>query len=154
MLNLWSYEPHGQLKLPGFEERLPDLATLSRRTLGRLGELTAWNGLEASGYRVQRSRRYQGDLRVITGDGEVLYVEVKTARQCSDNKWRFTLYSRGCDHRHSDVVLLLALLDYQAVPFMIPVKDLPGHQCVITSDPTTYRGRLARFRQDMPLLLP
>lgn len=69
-------------------------------------------------------------------------------------QWRARLYKRGCtDHRHADLVVLLAVVGVRAVPFVIPVRDLPGRQCVITSDPERYAGRLAAFRQDTSIRL-
>lgn len=154
MLTLYGFEQPAQMCLPGFEVETAPVANLKRLTLGKLGEFTVWNALEASGYQVRRARMFQGDLHVISPDGEVFYVEVKTARRGKDGKWRFGLIKPGCtDHRHADLVVALAVVGCQAVPFVIPVGELPGRQCVITSDPQRYAGRLSAFRQDAPLTL-
>jgi hypothetical protein len=154
MLTLYGFEQPDQMALPGFEVEIAPVEILNRRTLGRLGEFTVWNALEASGYQVRRARMFQGDLRVIAPDGEIFNVEVKTARPGADGKWRACLYKRGCtDHKHADIVVLLAVCGVQAVPFVIPVKDLPGRSCVITSSPQRYAGRLAAYRQDAALRL-
>lgn len=154
MLTLYGFEHPDQLALPGFEVETAPVETLKRFTLGRLGEFTVWNALECAGYTVRRARMFQGDLRCVSPDGEIYYVEVKTARRGRDGKWRARLYKRGCtDHRHADLVVLLAVVGVRAVPFVIPVRDLPGRQCVITSDPERYAGRLAAFRQDTSIRL-
>lgn len=154
MLTLYGFEEPDQLALPGFEVETAPVEDLNRRTLGRLGEFTVWNALERAGYRVRRARMFQGDLRAISPEGEVYNVEVKTARRGGDGKWRACLYKQGhADHKHSDVVVLLAVCGVQAVPFVIPAAKLPGRQCVITSDPQRYAGRLAEFRQDAPIRL-
>ena len=154
MLTLYGFEQPNQLALPGFEVKTAPIEILNRRTLGRLGEFTVWNALERAGYHVRRARMFQGDLHAISPDGEIFHVEVKTARRGGDGKWRACLQKRGCcDHKHADLVVLLAVCGVQAVPFVIPAAKLPGRQCVITSDPQRYAGRLAVFRQDTSLKL-
>jgi hypothetical protein len=149
MLTLYGFEQPDQLALPGFEVETAPIEILNRRTLGKLGEFTVWRALEAAGYQVKRARMFQGDLRAISPDGEIFHVEVKTARRGGDGKWRACLYKRGhADHKHADVVVLLAVCGVQAVPFVIPASRLPGRQCVITSDPQRYAGRLAVYRRD------
>lgn len=134
---------------------LPGLCSLvyptpRRSTLGRMGEITVEKALKAAGYQVRQGRRHEGDLHVIDrGTGQVLFVEVKTAMRSVDRKWRFTLFVRGkTDYRHSDVVVLLAVLDdFTYVPFAIPVPDLSDRsQLCITSHPATYAGWLAAYR--------
>lgn len=124
----------------------------SRTGVGTLGELTAKQLFAESGYYAARARRRRaGDLVVIDrATGEAHRVEVKTARRCSDGKWRFTLWKKGStDHRDSDYVLLLAVLaDGAVIPFLVPVAVLRDQrQAVITSEPTAYNGKLAPYRQ-------
>jgi hypothetical protein len=141
-----------QLFLPGFEFIIPD----HRRTLGFAGEMTAAQLLTEAGYRVTRSRRYEGDLKAQNRQtGELFRVEVKTAMRCKDGKWRFLLFKKSrfgvTDYRNSDVVLLLAVIEsFQVVPFVVPVAALGRSrvQLVITSHPLRYAGWLAPFRQD------
>lgn len=154
MLTLYGFEQPDQLALPGFEVETAPIEILNRRTLGKLGEFTVWAALECAGYQVRRAHMYQGDLRAISPDGVIFNVEVKTARKGRDNKWRACLFKSGCtDHRHADIVVLLAVCGVQAVPFVIPANKLPGRQCVITSDPQRYAGKLSVFRQEAALSL-
>jgi len=154
MLTLYGFEQPDQLVLPGFEVETAPVEILNRRTLGKLGEFTVWAALERSGYQVRRARMYQGDLHAISPEGEIFMVEVKTARRGGDGKWRACLYKRGCtDHKHADIVVLLAVCGVQAVPFVIPAASLPGRQCVITSDPQRYAGKLSVYRQEAALIL-
>lgn len=154
MLTLYGFEQPDQLALPGFEVEMSPVEILNRRTLGRLGEFTVWAALECAGYTVNRARMFQGDLRAISPDGVVFNVEVKTARPGADGKWRFSLFKQGCtDHRHSDVVVALAVVGSRAVPFVVPAAQLPGRSCVITSDPQRYAGKLSVYRQEAALSL-
>jgi hypothetical protein len=140
-----------------------DVMSLSNptcRAVGAHGEVLARHMLCRSGYEVATTGRgaRRGDLLAIAPDtGEFWRVEVKTARRCKDGKWRFTLVKNGhTDHRDSDVVLLLAVtITGHAVPFLIPVADiLNAWQITITSTPTEYTGKYARYRrQDYALKL-
>lgn len=144
------HNPFHQAALPTFNIGLADR---SRRGVGAMGEKTAAHLLEQSGYQVSFCRvgEKRGDLSVASlHTGEVFKVEVKTARRCKDGKWRFTLYLKAkIDHRHADVVILLAVLDSgRVIPFVVPTTFLMGqHQAVITSHPETYKGKLAVYRQ-------
>lgn len=128
------------------------LADCSRRGIGALGELHAARLLEESGYQVSFTRLHEqrGDLRAIDcKTGQIFRIEVKTARCCIDHKWRFTLYIPGrTDHRHSDVVMLLAIIESgRFISFVVPVSILKNQrQAVITSNPETYAGKLADYR--------
>lgn len=92
----------------------------------------------------------RGDLIVIdVTSGEVYKIEVKTARQCKDGKWRFTLVKDGhTNHQHADMVVLLAVMSSgRVVPFVMPVEAVADQrQAVITSHPERYAGKLARWR--------
>lgn len=141
-------QAHDAPTLPGFALSLADRG---RRAVGALGELTAWQMLEKSGYQVSQGGPMRGDLRAIsTQTGQIFNVEVKTARRCTDGRWRFTLRKNGhCDHRHSDIVILLAIMPSgRIIPFVVPVSVLADQkQAVITSHPEHYSGKLAVYRQ-------
>jgi Holliday junction resolvase-like predicted endonuclease len=119
--------------------------------VGIIGEMIAAEYLRRAGCRVQPTEQgsRRGDLRVITPAGELLYIEVKTARRGKDNKWRFTLIKTGhTDHRATNAVLLLAVTRSAAVvPFIIPTPDIRDRRhIVITSNPRTYAGKFAAYR--------
>lgn len=136
--------------LPGLQFALSDR---TRNAVGALGERWAALTLQASGYVVRslphRSKR--GDLEAISrATGEIIRIEIKTARKCKDGKWRFLLRKQSKqDHRHADVVILLAVtLSGDVVPFVLPVRIVADQrQAVITSHPARYAGKLAPFRQ-------
>lgn len=140
-----------QPTLPGFEFVIPDI---HRRTLGFAGEMTAARLLTEAGYRVTRSHRHEGDLKAQNPyTGELFRVEVKTAMRGRDGKWRFLLFKNSrfgmTDYRHSDVVLLLTVIEsFQVVPFVVPVAALGFRrvQLAVTSHPLRYAGWLAAFR--------
>ena len=135
-------------RLPNLEIQLSDE---TRRSIGALGELTAAAMLRKQGLHVEKASRRRGDLRVMNPEtGEITYIEVKTARRGRDKKWRFLLWKKNkTDHRHADKVLLLAVMRWgEVVPFVVPVDVLLRQkQCVICSDPRTYTGKLACYRQ-------
>lgn len=137
-----------QPALPGFAKLV--YPTPRRSALGWMGEVTVSQQLQAAGYHVQPGRAGEGDLRAIdTRTGQILRIEVKTALQSIDRKWRFLLWKPGhTDYRHSDVVILLAVLDdYHYVAFAIPRADLGQRsQLCISSNPATYKGWLASYR--------
>lgn len=144
--------------LPGLIEMA--LTHKNSRGIGMAGELTARKMLEKAGYQVTRAPQLHGDLRAIDPTtGETWDVEVKTARRSKDRKWRFTLVLQGkggrTDHRHADVVLLLAVLKSgRCIPFLIPVSELLNQrQAVICSHPESYAGKLAQYRQTGSLRL-
>lgn len=134
---------------------LPGFAALvypkpSRSSLGWMGEVTVQHQLQAAGYEVCPGRRGEGDLHAIDRrSGETFRIEVKTAMQSIDRKWRFLLWKPGrTNYRCSDVVILLAVLaDFSYVPFAIRVDDLGQRsQLCITSHPASYRGWLSPYR--------
>lgn len=141
---------HAYYTLPGLEMALSEE---NRRGIGALGERLAAHLLEKAGYRVSYTRpgEKRGDLRVIDQTtGEIIRVEVKTARRGKDRKWRFTLRKRRhTDHRRADVVILLAVLKSgRAIPFVVPVDVIRHrHAVAITSHPEDYSGKLAVYRQ-------
>lgn len=141
--------------LPGITLALSDHG---RNALGALGEQWARLKLESSGYAVRYERQPgQGDLTAVSrATGEIFHVEVKTARRCSDKKWRFLLWKKNKqDHRQADIVLLLAVLPTgHVVPFVVPSVNLAKQrQAVITSHPNRYGGKLSAFRQRGRLIL-
>lgn len=124
--------------------------SFSRNAVGSRGERWAYNALQASGYDVSFTRLHEkrGDLRAVSPDGEVKLIEVKTARQGKDNKWRFLLKGNGQDYRHADIVLCLCVLKSgTVVPFVIPVDAIDQAQICISSFPLDYAGKWAQYRQ-------
>lgn len=136
-----------QMALPGFEARLADKRS---QAVGALGECAAKRLLEKAGYEVRQGWHCGWDLRVMDRDtGQIVYLEVKTARQGKDGKWRFTLVKDGrTDHRRSDRVVLLAALDSgRIIPFLLPTAVIEARRhIVITSHPERYAGRFAAYR--------
>lgn len=150
--NPQSYSIGKQLLFP-FPELIAHLST-TRVSVGFAGELLASRALESAGYHVRIDHR-DGDLTVIVSTGEIVAVEVKTARYGKDGCYRFTLQKhwqgRQCaDHRNADVVILLCVSRTgHTIPFVVPVSVLGDRRAVaITSRfPTKYAGWLAPYRQ-------
>lgn len=135
-----------------------DLQSASHTAIGRFGEEWLAQNLEKRGYLVSIAHA-EGDLKVISRDGEILSVEVKTARVNGDGKWQFTLrkywQGRTCaDHRNVDFVVLVCVEKTgRLTPFVIPITVLAHRQAVaITSNPRTYGGALAKYRQTLKKL--
>lgn len=130
---------------------LNDFRHFNGNDIGARGEQIVAHALQQSGYKVSTAHDI-GDLTVVSPQGEILYVEVKTARRSVDKKWRFLLFKVGSqDHRKADIVVLLCLLKSgDAVPFVVPRSALTHkHQACISSMPQSYRGYLARYRQSI-----
>lgn len=139
-----------QLLLP----EITQLLSVSHTSIGNLGEAWLAQKLQKRGYRVTIAHE-RGDLTVITPDGEILYVEVKTARANVQGRYAFTLYKQSksgkvkADCRQTDFVALLCVMQSGAiVPFIVPTSILRTNKSTgITSNPRSYAGRLAQFRQ-------
>lgn len=135
------------------------LASRSHNAVGVVGEVWLMKTLQNEGYVVEAMKpgRKQGDLLAIDRfTGETTRIEVKTARQCSDGKWRYTLTKDGhTDHRHADKIALLAVLESgRVIPFIVPVEVLKSQrQAVITSHPERYAGKLSRWRVEGSIIL-
>lgn len=138
--------------LPGMQIALADRG---RKAIGLMGELIAKRLFESACYSVvtPQPKQHRGDLVVTdTFTGEMLKIEVKTARRGKDGKWRFTLWKKNhTDHRDADYVVLLPVLKSgRVVPFVIPVSELENQkQAVITSHPENYAGRLSVYRRSV-----
>jgi len=100
-------------------------------------------------------RDKKGDLRVLnTTTGEVVRIEVKTARRDSQNKYQACLHrqvkSRVCtDAQHSNFVLMLCAVSDGSFPvmFLIPTEAIVGMKTLaITGSPYSYTGKWSKFR--------
>ncbi|MCL4251808.1 MAG: hypothetical protein KJ065_26885 [Anaerolineae bacterium] len=128
------------------------LSEPNRRGIGRIGEELVYRKLRDANLQVSFAHHgeQRGDLIARTLQGEVIRVEVKTARRNCARKWCFTLEKNGhTSITHSDVLILLCITaSGDFVPFVIPVSDVIGRRhIVITSEPEYYSGRFARYRQ-------
>jgi len=132
---------------------LSGLTNPSCKKIGMIGELWLADKLRNQGYLVAMGIQGQkkGDLSATDPrSGELIRIEVKTARRGKNGKWKFTLVKTGCtDHRHADVVALLAVMDSgRVVTFIVPVEALAKQrQAVISSHPERYKGKLAQWRK-------
>lgn len=138
--------------LPGMQIALADRG---RKAIGLMGEMIAKRLFESACYSVitPQAGQHRGDLVVTDiSTGEMLKIEVKTARRGKDGKWRFTLWKKNhTNHRDSDYVVLLPVLKSgRVIPFVIPVSELENQkQAVITSHPENYAGRLSAYRRSI-----
>lgn len=127
------------------------LACKKAVSVGLYGEQIARDLLEKRGYIVtpQPVGAKVGDLHAVTPDGELIRVEVKTSRRGAAG-WQWTLWKRHSqNHRHSDVVLLLAAVKSgRVIPFVIPTQDIRDlHSIKFRSHPESYAGRFKVYRQ-------
>lgn len=135
------------------------LSNSKAKAIGTYGESLAKAALEKRGYIVSYTgtREKRGDLRVITPDGELLRVEVKTARRTPSGKYQFSLRRDGVylytSIDHADMLILLAVTRSGVpVPFVIPVNHLSPTLKQISMyapHPSDYHGRYAKYRQAM-----
>lgn len=142
MLNM-----HAHSELP----MLIGMLATSHTNAGAAGERLVGIALELKGYKVQPNKMgtHCGDLRAISPDGEILRVEVKTARPTAEG-YRFCLRRKGkTDFRHADIVVLLCVEPSgQVVPFVMPSRALASKTSIgINKKVREYSGRWATFRQ-------
>ena len=128
------------------------------KAVGSYGESIAKALLEDAGYLVSYAHEGEkrGDLCVIDQEtGEIIRVEVKTARRGADGRFTFSLERRNTARvmtsaYHSDFVILLAVTKQGTpYPFVIPVSAL-GYitKIVISSgNPVSYSGKWSKFRR-------
>lgn len=139
-----------QQTLPGLQILLSDQ---KRTAFGTLGEKWAALELERAGYSVgfAKINQKRGDLRVVNPiTGEIIRVEIKTARQGRCGRWQFNLVkNHHTSIKHADVVILLAVLKSgRPVHFIIPVQQISNTKKItIPSHPESYAGRYAVFRR-------
>lgn len=114
----------------------------NRSERGFAGEYFARHTLQRAGYVVTiPTEKKRGDLRVTDiFTGEVWKVEVKTARRRPDGRWSFQLKVKcgkgnRTDYRHSDYVMLLAVIGGGKVAsYLIPVSKLGNRNTVTISN--------------------
>lgn len=112
----------------------------NRSERGFAGEYFARHTIQNSGYvvTIQREKK-RGDLQVADiFTGECWKVEVKTARRRKDGKWTFQVKGTGnarTDYRHSDYVMLLAVIGGGKVAsYLIPVSKLGTRNTITISN--------------------
>lgn len=126
---------------------------VTHTALGAFGEYLVARLLAEQGWR-QLEHHKRGDLTMANCDGEIIDVEVKTARRGVNGHWQFCLKKAGhTDCSAADIIVLLAVLDCgKPVPFVIPQSDLTTKMLSIPKSPTNYSGRYARYRQSIDSL--
>lgn len=128
------------------------LSDISRSGIGALGERYVGAALEKQGWQVSYQHcNKQGDLRAWNPEtGEIVRIEVKTARRNADGNWCFNLFKKGkTSVLHADVVILLAVLKSgRPVPFIVPVTAIANrHYIKLSRHPEEYAGQLAQYRR-------
>ena len=120
--------------------------------VGAAGEaLAAWM-FERAGYRATRTdaRSKAGDLKLVTPDGEIKRVEVKTARRDRTGAYQFCLRKgTKTDVAHSEFVVLLCVEPGgNVVPFVVPTEVLGQRkQLKLTGSLRCREGMCRCYRQ-------
>jgi hypothetical protein len=139
-------------------------ASLARRAhFGNAGEILTVELLREflpAHYDVKKVNVNGYDVRITDKlTGQITRVEVKSARQANDGKYRATLYKRGhCNAgKHSDLIVFWVVTPTSggvAYPFFIPTHFVQHKTFLcVTSDPTKYAGELSRYRSDFSYVL-
>lgn len=135
--------------------------TIDTRVTGYLGELLVLEALKKTRWRAYQPKAHKiGDLVITdTSTGEILKVEVKTARRDKKGRWQFCL-NKNDKHgvtsiAHSDVVILLAIDNLNRVfPYVIPSSFFESRtKIALTTHPDKYAGRWSSFKQTLNLSL-
>jgi hypothetical protein len=121
-----------------------------------LGEQTVITALHRAGWIAALAEDQGGDVAAVNpATGEALTVEVKTARQCKDGKYRATVRKdgkrRGTGYPEQSLpatvdYLVMLCVNGDLTAFCIPAHLVTGRQLCITSAPATYTGKWARWR--------
>lgn len=125
------------------------MRTMTRQQLGNWGENYAIDKLSPHGLIVTRAQAHCGDLRVmVERTGIVRTIEVKTARPDAEKKYQICLRKWGhTDCSDADyVLLLLNPISVFVYPFLIPSCELFSQRITISSHPTIYAGKYAKYR--------
>lgn len=128
-------------------------------SVGLAGEILVAQYLERSGYSVQILHD-KGDLSVVyPNNGQIVGIEVKTARRNTRGAYSFTLRKNWqgrqcCDVRKADIVILLCVMKTgDCYPFVVPVGAIGERRAVaIASYPWQYKGWLSVYRQPLDKL--
>jgi len=142
----------------GFSIQLASLTFImatDRVSLGVVGEQYAKILLEAHGYLAEIDhQRRRGDLRVTTPDGEILRVEVKTARLSKRKYFEYGLkiFSNGrlrTDCTNCDALLLLGVRPTGLVEFyVVPVKAAANIKVIkIPGKKSRFHSNWKQYRQ-------
>lgn len=124
---------------------------------GSIAENVIAKYLRKIGYKARVMRHAGFDILATNKQtGEVIRIEVKVSTKNKDGKYRATTYKYDrygkTDHSKSDVIIFLCQLPYtggECVPFIIPTntQGTKSFLCV-TSNPLTYAGKLASYRNN------
>jgi len=126
---------------------------MTRYELGKWGELFEMYRLFEKGWKVILGRTgLDSDLIAWYTDIR-LQIEVKTAKQGKDKKWRATLMKEGkygrTNHNKADVVILICQNKAELTYYVIPTQAIKDRRhIVITSNPRTYGGRWSQYRKE------
>lgn len=118
---------------------------VSSQDIGQWGEVYVKNRLSDLGWQILPES--QADVSAVSPEtGEIVKIEVKTARRGKDGKFRATTYKRGhTDHNKADIVVLICQ-HTELTFFVIPSQAVKNH-IAITSNPRTYEGKWSKYRR-------
>lgn len=128
---------------------------LQRNTVGKLGEQWAILKLQElfpNWYFFDVSQEGEHcDIIGVLFVGTImltLCIEVKTARQNNQLRWKFQLWKdKKANHTGTDIVIMLqVLLNGEIVPYIVPTAIVREQkQATIHTLPFTYRGKLSPY---------
>lgn len=109
--------------------------------LGAWGEKYVWSECRKAGYTVETTH---GCDLIVNGKR----IEVKTAAQGHDRRFRFCLCNDTTNHRDSDIVILLAVSASGIVTtFVVPIDALTLKDNITLPKLRGYRGKYAEYRK-------
>lgn len=117
--------------------------TLTRKSLGTLGELTVAREFTRMGFSSKRTiTSKSGDVLVNVGGEKPVHVEVKTSRRGVNGEFKFCLYrkvgNRVCtSHEYADMVVLIGVEDdFTTWEWYIPAAELTQKNICISNPQT------------------
>lgn len=134
---------------------------ISPQVLGTFGEDIARTCFEHVGYSVAKAdSNFAGDLWVYLPCGDRVKVEVKTARQGSEKRWRYCLKKTSAQGNttchHADVVLLIQITKINIYAFLVPCRVIGNRSYLSVRSPQPdYKGWLSDYAVSLEsLVLP
>ncbi len=142
---------------PVFTHTLHTMTDPNFHIPGPLGEVIVAHLLQHKGYRVRvaNHQAHGYHLKVVRGDEAPLKIAIYTAQIAQNirgrNIWKFHVRHSPAEKTYFDVAILLCLLEPgKVVPFVVPSSEFESMSHIaITTDPWTYKGRFARYRQSL-----
>ena len=125
---------------------MPIQAYHSHHVLGAWGESVVISLFGSSFIASKETRHFRADVKLISPyTGNIISIEVKTARKGKDGRYKFNLRKNKHTDLHGDFVILQAISNTGNITqYIIPSALLSGKRQAFVTD--NYNGQYAKYR--------